>query len=176
MSVRTFEGKTPQLGARVYIDETALVIGNVTLGEYSSVWPMAVVRGDVNMIRIGNYTNIQDSAILHVSHASEIAGPGYPLHIGNYVTIGHQAALHGCTVDDFCLIGIGSKILDGAQIQSYSLIGAGCLVPPGKILESGFLWVGQPAQKARPLTQKEKDYFLYSAEYYAKLQQRYTAL
>ncbi|NNM60356.1 MAG: gamma carbonic anhydrase family protein [Legionellales bacterium] len=173
MTLRSFEKKFPILGKNVYIDEHAVVIGNVTFGDHSSVWPMAVIRGDVNVIKIGAYTNIQDGAILHVTHASEIAGPGYPLEIGNYVTIGHQAVLHGCKIDDFCLLGIGSRILDGAYLEPYTLVGAGCLVPPHKVLESGFLWIGQPARKARPLTQAERDYFKYSAEYYAKLHEQY---
>ena len=173
MTIRKFEENSPLLGNPVYIDETALVIGKVSLGAYSSVWPMAVVRGDVNTIKIGSYTNIQDGAILHVSHASEIAGPGYPLLIGNYVTVGHQAVLHGCTIDDLCLLGIGSRVLDGAHLEPYTLVGAGCLVPPHKVLESGYLWIGQPARKARQLTQQERDYFRYSAEYYAKLHERY---
>ena len=130
MSVRIFEGHTPRIADSAYVDEHALVIGDVHLGEDSSVWPMSVVRGDVNSIRIGARTNIQDGSVVHVTHDCEYSPGGYAVTIGDDVTVGHRVIVHACEIGDRCLIGMGSVILDGAVIEPDSMIGAGCLVPP----------------------------------------------
>jgi len=156
-----------------YIDEAALVIGDVEIGDDTSVWPMCVIRGDIHHIRIGGRTNIQDGSVLHVTHDSEYKRGGSPLIIGHEVTVGHQATLHACTVGDQCLIGMGSIVLDGAVIENGAMLGAGSLVNPGKIIEGGYLWLGRPARRVRKLTDKEKAYLKYSAAHYVKLQRRH---
>ena len=158
MTIRNFNSETPQLGANVYIDDSAMVIGAVTLGDNVSVFPTAVVRGDVEKITIGENTNVQDGAILHVSHQGKFSERGHPLTIGKSVTIGHRAVLHGCTVGDFCLIGIGAIVMDDAILEDYVMLGAGSLVPPNKKLESGYLYVGSPAKQSRALTENEKEF------------------
>lgn len=174
-SLRPFRGHQPRLGERVFIDASAVVIGDVDLADDVSVWPCAVVRGDMHRIHIGARTSVQDGAILHITHASQFNPEGYPLTIGADVTIGHGACLHGCTVGDKVLVGIGSTILDGAVIEDEVIIGAGSLVPPGKRLESGYLYVGSPVKQARPLTEKERAFFPYSAQNYVKLKNDYLA-
>ena len=156
MSIRQFDDKKPIIGSSVYIDESAVVIGDVTLGDDVSVWPTTVIRGDVESIKIGAGTNVQDGAVLHVSHAGPFAPEGQPLTIGKGVTIGHRAVVHACTVGDYCLVGIGAIILDGAVLEDYVMLGAGALVSSGKRLESGYLYVGAPAKQARPLKESEK--------------------
>lgn len=175
MTIRPFQEYSPQLAANVYIDPQACVIGQVEIGADSSIWPMAVVRGDVNFIRIGAKTSIQDNAVLHVTHKSSFNPAGYPLIIGNEVTIGHSVVLHACTIEDQCLIGMHSIILDNAIIRKNVLLGAGSLVPPGKELTSGYLWLGNPVQQIRPLTEAEINYFHYSAEHYVRLKNQYLA-
>jgi carbonic anhydrase/acetyltransferase-like protein (isoleucine patch superfamily) len=175
MSVRRFEGHQPDIHASVYIDEQALVVGEVSIGEDSSVWPMSVVRGDVNSIEIGERTNIQDGSVLHVTHDSEYAEGGMPLVIGSDVTVGHKVILHACQVEDGCLIGMGATVLDGALIRAGSMIGAGALVPPGKVLESGYLYLGSPVKQVRELTEKEKRFLQYSAAHYVRLKNRHKA-
>ncbi len=177
--IRKFENHTPNIHSSAYIDETALVSGEVTIGEGSSVWPMTVIRGDVNFIKIGKRTNIQDTSVLHVTHASNEhsvkvtdAQIGYPLIIGDDVTVGHKAVLHACTIGDRVLVGMGSIIMDGVVVEDETIIAAGSLVPPKKVLGSGYLWVGSPAKKARELTDKEKNYLKYSAEHYVRLKVR----
>ncbi len=167
--VRNFEGKTPTIAPDAWIDETALVIGDVILGPRVSVWPFCVLRGDVHRIEVGAETNIQDGCILHVSHDSRFRPGGAALTIGSRVTVGHQAVLHGCEIGELCLIGIGARVLDGAVLQPRTMLGAGALVPPGRILEGGYLWVGSPARRARPLSETELDYLNYSAEHYLRL-------
>lgn len=157
----------------VYIDDHAVVIGDVTLDNDVSVWPMAVVRGDVERITIGAGSNVQDGSVLHVSHAGPYAPQSQPLTIGRGVTIGHRAVVHGCTIGDYCLIGIGSIIMDGAVLDDYVMLGAGALVTPGKRLERGHLYVGAPAKQARPLTESERDFLQYSAQHYVKLKNCY---
>lgn len=173
MSVRSFKGIQPQIAASAYVDESAVVIGDVVIGEDSSIWPMAVVRGDVNYIRIGKRSNVQDGSVLHVTHAHDGAPGGFPLLIGDEVIIGHNVTLHGCTIGNRCLIGMGSTVLDGATLEEGVLLAAGSLVPPGKTLEGGFVWLGNPVKKGRPLTQSEWDWFSYSAAHYAGLKEEH---
>jgi carbonic anhydrase/acetyltransferase-like protein (isoleucine patch superfamily) len=175
LPIRPFEEKTPNIAKGVYIDSHALVIGDVTLGEDCSVWPMSVIRGDVNSITIGQCTNIQDGSILHVTHDGPFTPGGFPLIIGDGVTIGHKAMLHACTIEDYCLIGMNAIILDGAHIEPYCIIGAGSLIPPKKRLESGYLYVGTPAKKTRPLSPKDKEMLEYSAQHYKRLKDKYLA-
>lgn len=171
--IRTFEGITPVIGASTFIDETAVVIGNVTIGEDSSVWPTSVIRGDVNRITIGDRTSIQDGSVLHVNHDDEHNPGGDPLSVGSNVTVGHKVMLHGCTVNDRCLIGMSTTILDKAVIESNTIIGAGSLVSPGKVLESGYLYVGVPARQVRKLTEDEIAYLDIAAEYYVQLKTKH---
>lgn len=175
MTIRTFEGVSPIIAVSAYVDETALVVGKVTLADDVSLWPKVVARGDVNSIHVGARTNIQDGTILHVSHDSEFAPGGFALHIGADITVGHQAILHGCTVEDRCLIGMAATVMDGAIIRSGAILGAGSLVPPGHDLEGGFLWVGSPARKVRPLRDQEEAFLDYSAGHYVELKNRHLA-
>ncbi len=173
MSLREFEGKVPQVGSGVMVDETSLIIGDVVLGRDVSVWPMCVIRGDVNSIRVGDGTNIQDGSVLHVTHRNQDHPEGFPLRIGSGVTVGHKVVLHGCTVGDLCLIGMGAIVMDGAVIEDRVMIGAGALVPPGKRLASGYLYVGSPARQSRRLTEEELKYLEYSRDGYIRLKDRY---
>ena len=173
MNIRTFQNIMPELGNAVYVDESAVVIGDVVLGDDCSVWPQAVIRGDMHHIRIGKRTSIQDGSVLHITHASSYNEAGWPLTIGDDVTIGHRAILHGCTIGNRILIGNGAIVMDGAVIEDEVIIGANALVPPGKHLESGFLYVGSPCKPARPLSEKERSFFLYTAANYVKLKDQY---
>jgi len=175
VTVRDFEGSKPQIAQSAYVDETALVIGDVTLEDDVSLWPGVVARGDVNSIVVGAGTNIQDGTILHVSHDSEFAPGGFALSIGSGITVGHQSILHGCTIGDRCLIGMAATVMDGAVIESGAIIGAGSLVPPGRTLEGGFLWVGSPARRARALRPEEEGFLDYSAAHYVELKNRHLA-
>lgn len=140
--LRPFQNNSPKLGSGVYIDPAAVVIGDVSLDDDSSVWPMAVIRGDVNRIVIGKACSIQDGAILHVTHDGPYTPGGKPLILGDGVTVGHQAMLHACQIGNYCLIGMGAIILDGVVIEDKVMVGAGSLVTPGKTLESGYLYLG----------------------------------
>ncbi len=173
MTIKAFQQHMPSFSNKVYIDDTALVIGNVEIGEDSSVWPMTVLRGDVHFIRVGQRTNIQDGTVCHVTHYGEYNPQGFPLTIGDDVTIGHQCTIHACTIGNRVLVGMGSIILDGAIIQDDVMLGAGTLVSPGKIIESGYLWLGSPAKKVRPLTEKEIEFLRYSAKHYVELKSKY---
>lgn len=175
MSIRSYKGISPELGKQVYVDEAAVVIGNVVLGDDCSVWPMAVIRGDVNSIHIGQRSNIQDGTVIHVTHRYSVNLEGHAVHIGDDVTIGHNVTVHGCTIEDRCLIGIGCTILDSAIIHSDVLLGAGSLVSEGKELESGHLYIGTPAKKVRELTDEEMAWFEYSAKHYQNLKNDYLA-
>jgi carbonic anhydrase/acetyltransferase-like protein (isoleucine patch superfamily) len=172
-SIRPYNSIYPTLGSRVYIDPCAVVIGNITLGNDVSIWPMAVVRGDVNAITIGDGCNIQDAAILHVTHDGPYTPGGRPLILGQGITIGHQAVLHACHIEDFCLIGMGALILDDVHIESQVMVGAGSVVTPGKRLESGYLYLGNPARVVRQLTPAELTHLEYSANHYIKLKNNY---
>jgi carbonic anhydrase/acetyltransferase-like protein (isoleucine patch superfamily) len=170
---RTYKSYAPSLGNDVYIDESAVVIGNVSLGDDVSVWPCAVIRGDTHRIEVGARTSIQDNAVLHCTHKSEFNPNGWPLIIGKDVTIGHKVCLHGCEIGDRVLVGIGSTILDGAVVPENIVIGAGTLVSPGKKLESGYLYLGNPCKKIRPLKDSELAYFTYSSRHYIGLKETY---
>ncbi len=172
-SIRPFNGKMPQIGPDVWIDPSAVIIGDVEIGSQSSIWPTTVIRGDVNFIRIGTRTNIQDASVLHVTHASSYNEGGYPLTIGNNVTVGHKVMLHGCEVGDHCLIGMCAVVMDAVVIEPQVILAAGSLVPPGKRLTSGYLWQGTPARRTRELTEQELDYFDYLAGNYARLGEQY---
>lgn len=173
MPTRPYLDITPALGARVYIDASAVVVGRVTLGDDVSFWPTAVARGDVNAIEIGARTNVQDGAVLHVTHDGPYSPGGKPLIVGTDVTVGHRAVLHACTIGNFCLVGMGAVVLDGAILEDRVMIGAGSLVSPGKRLESGSLYVGSPARRARSLTETELSFLEYSAAHYVKLKDQY---
>jgi carbonic anhydrase/acetyltransferase-like protein (isoleucine patch superfamily) len=175
LNIRPFDGVLPVVAESAFVDAMAVVIGDVQLAENSSVWPCAVIRGDVNRISIGEGSNIQDFAMLHVTHKRPADPLGAPLVIGKNVTIGHHVTLHGCTIGDEVLVGIGTIILDRAIIESQVLIGAGSLVPPNKRLESGYLYLGNPVKQVRPLSDDEKAYFKYSAEHYMRLAVKHKA-
>jgi len=167
--IRSFKGIKPEVADTCYIDETALVIGDVSMGENSSVWPMTVIRGDVNQIKIGANTNIQDACILHVSHKGAYNLKGGALRVGDNVTVGHRVVLHACTIGNSCLIGMGSIVMDDVVIEPHVMLGAGALVTGGKTLESGYLWLGNPVKRVRKLSQKEIEFLDYSAMHYVKL-------
>ncbi|NKI18324.1 gamma carbonic anhydrase family protein [Spongiibacter sp. KMU-166] len=172
---RTFNNHTPQLGERVFIDPSAVVIGDVVVGDDSSIWPQTAVRGDMHRIRIGARTSVQDNSVLHITHAGPYNPDGYPLTIGDDVTVAHSVTLHGCTIGSRVLIGMGSIVMDGAVIEDDVVVGANSLVPPGKTLSSGFLYVGSPAKAVRALSEKEYSYFCYSSANYAKLKDQHIA-
>ncbi len=171
--IRAFKGITPSVGAGSFVDESAVVIGDVEIGDNSSVWPLSVIRGDVNRIRIGNHSNIQDGCVLHVSHAGEFNPDGADLQIGNHVTVGHKVLLHGCRIGNQCLIGMGSIIMDNVVIEDQVMIGSGSLVPPGKHLETGYLYLGNPTRQIRALTQRELELLNYLADHYVLLKNQY---
>src|SRR3989344_5068079 len=173
MTIRSYKGVLPKLGARVYVDEQAAVIGDVVIGDDSSIWPMCSVRGDVNFIRIGVRTNIQDGTVIHVTHHHEGAPGGRPTIIGDDVTGGHLCILHACTIENRCLIGMGSVVMDDAVLREGLILGAGSLVTEGKQLEGGYLWLGRPAKKVRELSEEEKSWFDYSARHYVDLKNDY---
>ena len=173
MTIRNFNNIQPVIHSSSYVDDTALVLGDVQIGENCSIWPLTVIRGDVNSIQIGNNTNIQDNSVLHVTHDGPYNPGGFDLKIGNNVTVGHRVILHGCHVADSCLIGMGATIMDGVIIESHNLIGAGSLVTPNKHLESGYLWMGSPVRKVRKLTNEELESIEYSALNYVKLKKQH---
>ena len=171
--IRPFLDHTPQVHESCLIDETSAIIGEVSLAEDVSVWPYAVLRGDVNSISIGARSNVQDGSVLHVSHKNAEKPEGSPLIIGEDVTVGHRAVLHGCTIGNRVLIGMGAVVLDDAVIGDDVIIGAGSLVPPRKHLESGFLYTGSPAKAARELTAQERAFLVQSAANYTATAQAY---
>lgn len=173
MPLTSYLGNFPLAGESVYVHPSAQVIGDVILGEESSVWCNAVVRGDVNRIRIGRCSNVQDLTMCHVSHKTPAKPEGSPLIIGDYVTIGHSVILHGCRIGNECLVGMGTIVMDDAVIPDRVMIGAGSLVPPAKVLESGMLYIGRPVQAVRALTVDEIDYLRYSAEHYVRVKNNY---
>ena len=168
MTIRKFKEFKPIIHNSAYIDESCTIIGDVSIGKESSVWPNVVIRGDVQKVTICERTNIQDGSILHVTSDNIYTPKGFPLNIGDDVTIGHGVILHACTINSKSLIGIGSIVLDGAIIESNSMIAAGSLISPNKTVESGMLYKGSPAKPSRKLTEKEIEYISFSAKHYVK--------
>ena len=173
--IRSYREITPKIGQSVYLDPFSSIIGDVHLADDVSIWPMSVLRGDVNSISVGKRSNIQDGSVLHVARKGEASVEGYSLDIGEDVTVGHKAMLHACKVGDRVLIGMGTIVLDNAVVESDVIIGAGSLVPPNKRLESGYLYMGSPAKQARPLTEKEFAFLKRSADHYVNLKNEYLA-
>lgn len=165
--LHSYLGHSPQLGTSVFTVDSAEIIGDVVIGDYSSIWFNVVIRGDVNYIRIGSRTNVQDGTVIHVDHSR------YPTHIGDDVTIGHNVTLHGCNIGDRCLIGMGAVVMDNVTIENDAMVGAGALVPPGTVIPSGSLFMGSPAKFKRKLTQKELDHLKQSAQNYIKYAENY---
>lgn len=172
-NLRSFQGESPTVGERVFIDDSAAVIGNVTLGDDVSIWPQVAIRGDMHSIKVGNRTSVQDGCVLHITHAGPFNEAGWPLNIGSDVTIGHNATLHGCTIGNEVLIGMAATVMDGAVVEDRVVIAAGALVTPKKHLRSGFLYGGSPAREMRKLNDAEMSYFRYSAANYVKLKDQY---
>ena len=176
MNIRPYLGTLPILGERAYVDRSATLIGDVVIGDDASIWPGTVVRGDVNFIRIGARTNIQDGTVVHVSHDGPHAKlGGFATVIGEDVTIGHKAIIHACRIEDAALIGMGAIVLDGAVVEKHGFVGAGALVTPGKVVGSGEMWLGNPARKARMLSDAEIEALYYSAGHYVRLKDEYLA-
>jgi carbonic anhydrase/acetyltransferase-like protein (isoleucine patch superfamily) len=173
MSVRSYKSIEPTISNSCYIDESAIIVGKVECAEDVSIWPLVAARGDVNYIKIGARSNIQDGTVLHVSRVSESAPNGFPLIIGQDVTVGHKCMLHGCILGDRILVGMGAIIMDGAVVQDDVFIGAGSLVPPNKTLASGYLYVGNPVKQIRPLKESESAFLSQSAINYVKLKNEY---
>jgi len=171
--LRSYKNSFPVIGNAVYIDPFSSIIGDVTLADDVSIWPMCVVRGDVNAITIGKRSNIQDGSVLHVARKGEASTEGYSLMIGEDVTVGHKAMLHACKIGDRVLIGMGAIVLDNAQIDDDVILAAGALVPPNKHLESGYLYIGSPAKAARKLNDDEFAFLKRSAVHYVKLKDEY---
>ena len=177
MTLRPYLDQFPRLGERVYVDPAASVIGDVELADDVSVWPGCVVRGDVNFIRVGARTNIQDGTVIHVSHDGPHAKlGGFATVIGEDVTIGHKAIVHACRIGDAALIGMGAIVLDGAVVESHGFVGAGAVVPPGKTVGRGELWLGNPARKVRVLSGADIEGLYYSAQHYVRLKNRYLGI
>jgi carbonic anhydrase/acetyltransferase-like protein (isoleucine patch superfamily) len=165
--IRSYHGRAPKIAASAYIDPTAVIIGDVTIGEHSSVWPSVVIRGDVNWIRIGARTNIQDGSVLHVMKDT------HPLALGDGVTVGHAAVLHGCTIESRVLVGMGSVILNGARVGAGSIIAAGTLIPEGTVVPPGSLLMGHPGKFRRALTPEDHSSIDAYAERYVELSETY---
>ena len=173
MTIRSFMEYTPSLAEGVFVDATALVLGRVTLAEDVSVWPMTVIRGDVHDITIGARTNIQDGSVLHNTSPESLPPDGFPLVVGEDVTVGHKVVLHGCRIGNRVLVGMGAVVLDGAVVEDEVMIGAGSVVSPGKTLSSGGLYLGSPAKRVRDLRPEELEFLRYSAGHYVKLKNRH---
>lgn len=174
MSVRQFQSEAPELGARVYVDPAATVIGKVSLADDVSIWPMAVLRGDVNSIRIGARSNLQDGTVVHVTHDGPYTPDGgIPTLVGEDVTVGHKCLLHACSIGNRCLIGMGAIVMDGAVLDDEVLLAAGSLVSPGKHLKGGWLYRGSPARAVRELSAREREQLTYSARHYVALKDKY---
>ena len=173
MSVEPYRAYHPQIAPSAYLHHTACVIGQVRIGEDSSIWPYCVLRGDVEAIDIGSGTNIQDGTIVHTTHAGPYTADGHATSVGNQVTIGHRCILHACTIEDLAFVGMNTTILDQAIIRSGAMIGANSLITSGQDIEGGYLWLGQPARKIRLLTSEEQAAIRYSAEHYSRVAQSY---
>lgn len=167
MSLIAFAGKRPLIHPGAFLAPGAVVVGDVEIGAEASVWFGCVIRGDVNHVRIGALTNIQDGTIIHVSRGT------HPTLIGAGVTIGHGAIVHGCTVEDGAMIGIGASVLDGARVESGAIVAAGALVPPGKVVKAGEVWAGCPARHLRAVSEAERGFIRDNAPHYARLAAQY---
>ncbi len=174
MNIRPYQGIYPTISDSAWVDQSAVVIGKCWLAADASIWPNVTLRGDVNKITVGARSNIQDGAVLHTTHDSDLT-KGSQCMVGEDVTIGHNVVLHGCTIENECLIGMGAVVLDHAVVQRQVLVGANSLVPSGKVLESGYLYLGSPVKQIRPLTEQERAFFKYSAIHYVKLKNEYQA-
>jgi carbonic anhydrase/acetyltransferase-like protein (isoleucine patch superfamily) len=173
MTIRSYKGIEPNINLNTYIDESAVLVGHIEVGADSSIWPLVAARGDVNFIKIGERTNIQDGSVLHVTRKSQTVPDGYPLIIGDDVTIGHKAMLHGCQLGNRILVGMGAIIMDNVIIEDDVIIGGGSLVPPNKRLEAGYLYKGSPVKQARKLTDPELAFLKVSANNYVVLKNEY---
>ena len=172
-TIRAYKGVIPTMDNSVYIDPTATVIGDVVMEKDCSVWPMSVIRGDVNKVRMGKRCNIQDASVIHVSRPRPNNPEGYPTILGDDVSIAHKVMLHGCTIGNRVLIGMGAIVLDGVVIEDDVMVGAGALITPGKLLKSGYLYMGTPARQTRPLKDSERDMLKRTANDYAQLKEEY---
>lgn len=173
--IKTYQGHTPALGKGVFVDDSSVLYGDIRLAEDVSIWPLVAARGDVNSISIGARSNVQDGSVLHVTRKTPDNPQGYPLIIGEDVTVGHKSMLHGCRIGNQVLVGMGAIVLDNAVIEDQVILGAGSLVPPGKTLVSGYLYVGSPAKQARALNDAEKTFLAESADNYVRLKNEYLA-
>ncbi|WP_105215214.1 gamma carbonic anhydrase family protein [Pseudoalteromonas sp. T1lg22] len=173
MSLQSYKDKSPQVHKSAYIHESAVIVGDVEIAEDASIWPLVAARGDVNYMRIGKRSNIQDGTVLHLTRASASNPVGYPLIIGEDVTVGHKAMLHGCRLGNRILVGMGAIIMDNVIVEDDVIIGGGALVPPNKTLESGYLYVGSPVKQARPLSDEERAFLKVSADNYVRLKDEY---
>jgi carbonic anhydrase/acetyltransferase-like protein (isoleucine patch superfamily) len=167
--IRSYQGVTPTIASTCYVDDSAQIVGDVILGDHASVWMNAVLRGDVHQIRVGAHSNIQDCSVLHGMKEQ------YGVHLGEYVTVGHSVVLHGCVIEDRCLIGMGSIILNGARIGAGSMIAAGTLVPEKTIVEPGSLWMGSPGKMRRRLDEKDQELIMRYANNYLLYKESYLA-
>jgi carbonic anhydrase/acetyltransferase-like protein (isoleucine patch superfamily) len=165
--IRSYKGTTPAIPESCYVDDSAQIIGDVVLGEHASIWMNAVLRGDVHSIRVGAYSNVQDVSVLHGMKEQ------YGVFVGEYVTVGHSVTLHGCTIEDRCLIGMGSIILNGARIGAGSIIAAGTLISEKTIVEPGSLWMGSPGNFRRKLEAKDQDTIMRYARNYLEYKESY---
>jgi carbonic anhydrase/acetyltransferase-like protein (isoleucine patch superfamily) len=165
--IRSYKGKTPVIPVSCYVDDSAQIIGDVVLGEHASVWMNAVLRGDVHSIRVGAHSNIQDCSVLHGMKEQ------YDVVLGEYVTVGHSVTLHGCRIEDRCLIGMGTIILNGAQIGAGSIIAAGTLIPEKTIVEPGSLWMGSPGKFRRKLNEQDRESIMRYANNYLEYKGSY---
>lgn len=172
-NIRSYLGVNPQIDNSCFVDPSSIIIGKVLIGKDSSVWCNSVIRGDVSYINIGNNSNIQDLSMLHVTHYNPDKSRESPLIIGDNVTIGHKCCIHACTIKDNVLVGMGSTLLDNCLIESNVFIGAGSLVPPHKVLKSGYLYFGNPLKQIRTLSKEEINFIVYSAEHYVRLKNTY---
>lgn len=175
MKYRSYKGVYPKVAKSAYVDESSVLVGDITLEEDVSIWPLVAARGDVNYMKIGKRSNVQDGCVLHLTRASKSNPNGYPLIIGEDVTVGHKVMLHGCQLGNRILVGMGAIVMDNAVVEDDVIIGAGSLVPPNKHLESGYLYVGSPVKQARPLTQQEREFLTVSANNYVSLKNEYIA-
>lgn len=172
-NLRPYQGILPSVDDTCYIDDSAIIVGDISLAQDVSIWPLVAARGDVNIIRVGARTNIQDGTVLHVTRKSQNNPEGNPLVIGEDVTVGHKCMLHGCTLGSRILVGMGAIIMDGAIVEDDVFIGAGSLVPPNKTLVSGFLYVGNPVKQIRKLKESESNFLTQSAINYVELKDDY---